>query len=402
MPRQKPYNLHKRKKKLKNGKESTTYYYSINPSSGVSHALCKQEQRKTTGCSTKSAAISFVLDRIEELKDKSPRKKSELTLKEYAGPFWVWETCPHVDRLRSEGKSITRNHVEIQRLVMKKHLFSDPIVDAPISEITRDSILQFRSRLIQKHGYSRTVQKVISLLKTILKEAYFREHIDRDPTIGIGKVKYEQREAGTFNEKELKSLFKAAPGVWKDRKDYTAFLLAATTGMRRGEVLALQWQDIHFEEGFIEVVRAWKGREEIDLPKWNKKRVVPIPQFMVAALTRLQEESIRIASDDLVFCYDDGSRLGGTWWRTRFTKAMEAARIDYKGRDLSPHSFRHTLNTVLRSRGISDITLRAAFGWTDEKTQENYTHTQLEHLKDQADIVDSIFAGKKDTESTTR
>lgn len=277
MARQKPYNLHKRKKKLKNGKETTTYYYSINPSSGVPPSICKQEQRKTTGCSTKSAAIAFVLDRIEELKNKSPRTKSELTLKEYAEPFWIWETYPHVDRLRSEGKSITRNHVEIQRLVMKKHLFPDPIVDTPLSEITRDSILQFRSRLIKKYGYSRTVQKVMSLLKTIMKEAYFREHIDRDPTVGIGKVKYEQREAGTFTEKELKSLFEEVPGFWKDWKDYTVFLLAATTGMRQGEVLALQWQDIHFDKGFTEVVRAWKGRTEIDLPKWNKKRVVPLP-----------------------------------------------------------------------------------------------------------------------------
>lgn len=395
MARQKPYNLHKRKTKLKNGKESTTYYYSINPSSGVSLALCKQEQRKSTGCSTKNAAISFVLDRIEELKIKSPRKKSELTLKEYAEPFWIWETCPHVDRLRSEGKSITRNHAEIQRLVMKKHLFPDSIVDTPITEITRDSILQFRSRLIQKHGYSRTVQKVISLLKTILNEAYFREHIDRDPTIGIGKIKYEPREVGTFTEKELKSLFKEVPGVWKDRKDYTAFLLAAATGMRRGEILALQWRDVHFEEGFIEVVRAWKGRTEIDLPKWNKKRIVPIPQYTIDALSRLHEESIRIAPDDLILCYDDGSRLGGTWWKKRFTRGVEAAEIDYKGRNLSPHSFRHTLNTLLRSRGLSDVNLQAAFGWTGEKMQENYTHMQPEHLKDQADIVEMIFVEKK-------
>ncbi|MEE9308075.1 MAG: phage integrase SAM-like domain-containing protein, partial [Spirochaetia bacterium] len=207
MARQKPYNLYKRKKKLKNGKVSTTYYYSINPSSGVNPAICKKEQRKTTGSSTKSAAITFILDRIEKLKNTKARKKSDLTLREYAESFWIWETCPHVDRLRSEGKSITRNHVEIQRLVMQKHLFSDPIVETPLPEITRDTILQFRSRLIQKHGYSRTVQKVMSLLKTILKEAYFREYIDRDPTVGIGKVKYEQVEVGTFTEVGLKLMF---------------------------------------------------------------------------------------------------------------------------------------------------------------------------------------------------
>lgn len=391
MARQKPYNLYKRKKKLKNGKVSTTYYYSINPSSGVNPAICKKEQRKTTGSSTKSAAITFILDRIEKLKNTKARKKSDLTLREYAESFWIWETCPHVDRLRSEGKSITRNHVEIQRLVMQKHLFSDPIVETPLPEITRDTILQFRSRLIQKHGYSRTVQKVMSLLKTILKEAYFREYIDRDPTVGIGKVKYEQVEVGTFTEVGLKLMFADVPGIWKDRMDYTAFLLAATTGMRRGEILALRWVDVDLEQGFANVARAWKGRSEIGLPKWNKKRMIPIPNSMIDALLILREESIRTAPDDLILCYDDGSRLGGTWWKKRFTRAMEKAGIDYRGRNLRPHSFRHTLNTLLRSRGVSDINLRAAFGWAGEKTQEDYTHLNQEHLKEQAAIVETIF-----------
>ena len=70
---------------------------------------------------------------------------------------------------------------------------------------------------------------------------------------------------------------------------------------------------------------------------------------------------------------------------------MEKAGIDYRGRNLSPHSFRHTLNTLLRSRGVSDINLRAAFGWAGEKTQEDYTHLNQEHLKEQAAIVETIF-----------
>jgi len=100
MGREKPFNLYKRKINLKNGKDSVVYYYSINPSSGVPHAICKSKQRKTTGCTTKNAATTFVLNRIEELKSRKARKASNLTLREYSEPFWVWETCPHVDRLR--------------------------------------------------------------------------------------------------------------------------------------------------------------------------------------------------------------------------------------------------------------------------------------------------------------
>ena len=69
-----------------------------------------------------------------------------------------------MDRIRSEGKSITRNHVKIQHSIMENHLFPDPIVLIPIGEITRDDILQFRSRLIKKLGLTRTVQETMGVL----------------------------------------------------------------------------------------------------------------------------------------------------------------------------------------------------------------------------------------------
>jgi len=391
MGREKPYNLYKRKIKLKNGKDSVVYYYSINPSSGLRSTICKSEQRKTTGCTTKYEATSYVLSRIEELKSQKARKASDLSFREYVEPFWIWETCPHVDRLRGEGKSITRNHVKIQRSVMVNHLFTDTIVSIPLSEITRDDILQFRSRLINKHGYTRTVQKAMGILKTILKEAYFREHIDRDPTVGIGKIKYEQKEAGVFSPEELRILFSDIPGVWMDLKGYCAFLLAATTGMRRGEILALQWRNIDFDQGVITIEQAWKGRGEIGPPKWNRKRIVPIPEKLLSTLSNLKDESIRIAPEDFVLCYDDGSRQGDTWWKKRFMRAMGKAGIDYKIRNLKPHSFRHTLNTILRDAGQDPAKIRAALGWQQEKVQDNYTHWQFDHLKEQARIVDDIL-----------
>ncbi len=119
--------------------------------------------------------------------------------------------------------------------------------------------------------------------------------------------------------------------------------------MRRGEILALKWKFIDFTNNVIFIKLAWKMKNEIGQPKWNKERIVPIPQITYNSLQQLKSESIRIAPDDLVFCYDDSSRFGGTWWIKRFKRAMEKAGIDKKSRNLKPHSFRHTLNTLLRN-----------------------------------------------------
>jgi hypothetical protein len=79
-------------------------------------------------------------------------------------------------------------------------------------QIKRADILDFRERLIERMGYTRTVQKAVSVLKTILKEAYFREDIARDPTAGIGVTKYNPKEVSIFTEEELQTLFPAVLG----------------------------------------------------------------------------------------------------------------------------------------------------------------------------------------------
>ncbi len=92
-----------------------------------------------------------------------------------------------------------------------------------------------------------------------------------------------------------------------------------------------------------------------------------------------------------MFGYDDGSHIGETWWRKRFCTAMERAGIDWQARHLSPHSFRHTINTIVRNSGQDPAKIRAILGWMDEAVQENYTHWDLDHLKAWADIVDEIW-----------
>lgn len=136
---------------------------------------------------------------------------------------------------------------------------------------------------------------------------------------------------------------------------------------------------------------AWKGGAEIGLPKWDHLRVVPISSRTVGKLYQLQAESIRLAPEDFVFAYDDGSHIGETWWRKRFCKAMKRAGIDWQARHLCPHSFRHTINTLVRNSGHDPAKVRAILGWMDEAVQANYTHWDLDHLKAWADIVDEIW-----------
>ena len=372
MPRrQEPFSLVRRP-------GSPYWYYKLGP----------WKTYKSTGKTVKADAISVAIEALE--------KESEVpggpTLRKYAAPFFVWETCPHVKRLVAEGKSITRYHVKDMRRVLENHLFTDAIADVRLGKLKRSHILDCRGRLVEKLDYTRTVQKAVGVLKTILKEAYFREDISRDPTVGIGLSRYEPKEIGAFTAEELKALFPAkSPGPWRDLTSYAVFLTAATTGMRRGEILALTWESVDFKGQTIEIRQAWKDRHELGLPKWGKTRITPMPEQLSVALKKVQSKSKNTDPGDLVFCYDDGARLGGTWWQQNFRSGLKTAGIDHEERHLRPHSFRHTLNSILREKGYDAAKIRAALGWSNEDVQDGYTHWTGSAFDGQRRIVNGVF-----------
>ena len=288
-----------------------------------------------------------------------------------------------------------------------------------IHEIRRSQILDFRERLKKKAGIN-TVDKVISTVKTILSEAYFREDIDRDPGSRIGIIKHEKRERGILTKEELRALFLEMPGPWSNLLTYSVFNLAAKTGMRCGEILSLMWGQIDFDRSIINIEQAWKDSTTIGLPKSNKKRSIPVVSSVLEPLLNLHENSIRIGQNDLVFCYDDGSRLGTTWWRKNFYESLVRAgiathkarkyrdkkgrkRITYKYRNaqgewITPHSLRHSLNTHLISSGCDPIKVRAYFGWSENillpsltPVQKGYTHWEPDQLKALLPLIGGIF-----------
>ena len=156
-------------------------------------------------------------------------------------------------------------------------------------------------------------------MKIAFKEAYFREEIDRDPTLGAGEVKYEKEEVGIFTAKELHALCETCPGVFDETFAYTAFLLAASVAMRRSEILALTWEQIDFESHSLNINRAVTDN---GLPKWDKLRTAPIPVKTVAALLELRSLSEYVLPRQYVICYMDGRPRGNGWWQKAFSRAM--------------------------------------------------------------------------------
>jgi integrase len=337
---------------------------------------------KTTGTRRQDRALEVVQEAL------SKQGGSTDSLKSYAAPYFLRETCPRTQHLVGEGKSIGDRHLREQRALLDRHILKDALADKPLAEITRGDILEFRGRLLAKlPGRIRTVNKTVGVLKTIFREAVYREDLRSSPVQGIGNTKYQVLKSGVLSMAELKKLFpEDPPGPWKDLAGYTAFLLAAATGMRKGEVLALRWIDIDFDGKLVHVRFAWKDRDQLGIPKGGEERVTPIllwPDRVIARLQELNASRKKAPSPvDLVFSYANGSRMGDTWWQKRWVDALGTTNIDRVGRHLTPHGLRRTLNSLLRAANKDPAKIRAALGWKQESTQNGYTEFKVKDLED--------------------
>lgn len=310
-----------------------------------------------------------------ELWEKSCAGIGPVTLAQALAPYYT-DDCPHLARQLAEGKTVGVRYQKEARRILERFVLTDRIAGIMLADLKRKDLLDFQGRIIAKHGMSRTSQEIMARMKTCLKELYFREELDRDVTAGVGTIRHEKQERDAFTLEELQTLFRDRPGNFLTELAYDVFVFAAHTGMRRGEILALHWEDVDLVQNIVHVRKALKDAGQggyIGKPKWNKLRDTPLlPQAREAILRQPQR-------GPLVFCHPDGEALGINWWRWNFIQALGAAGIGRKG--LVAHSFRHTLNSLWRTSGASDLVIRAALGWTTERVQDGYSHVSLEDLR---------------------
>jgi integrase len=370
-----------------------------------------RQKQKATGATTKRQAREF----IKTFMDSIQRGDTDLTLKEYSQKFYIWDECPRIARILSEGKTIGKTHARNCRSWLDRFVVEDSIARLKMTEIRRAHILDFRERLRKAGNSPAKINSIINALKGVFTEAYFREDIPRNPGSKIGALKYEQKKVGILNPEEIR-LFLAYD--WKNDLAKKVFTFSAYTGMRSGEVLALTWEKVDFTKEIITVDTSWKTKTEKGLPKWGKIREVPMAAAVLDMLREHFDDSIYIRDSDLVFCYEDGSRLGTTFWYKNFNKAVvdlglakaaydaEAAKrgeptkegyMNSRGELIKPHCLRHSLNTNLLDAGADPYKVRLMLGWSDaglkalSPVQLGYTHSVGESLSDLADLISQLY-----------
>lgn len=148
--------------------------------------------------------------------------------------------------------------------------------------------------------------------------------------------------------------------------------IAAYTGLRRGELVALRWRDVHFAGRTIHVAAAVSGGQEVDAPKSGKSRLVALSDDAAAALDRLSQRRDFTAADDYVAVRADGQRLDPDAFGRRVKTAQKAAGLP----QLGVHGLRHTFASQLVAGGLGLTEVQAAMGHSHIETTGRYLHAR--------------------------
>lgn len=248
-----------------------------------------------------------------------------------------------------------------------------PVLGArQLSAIGEDDLERLYASMRSSGVGATTTAHVATVLGTALEAARRRKLILENPAHNVRKPRMVHQDKRALSGAEVRRLLEAARG-----DPLEAFVtIAVTTGARMGEVLALHWRDIDFEQRMVRirgtVSRAWDGKLVVAAPKTERsRRDVPLTTQAVETLLRLQERSGG-AAEELLF---PGAK-GAPRWQNAVRKGYQQLLVKAGLPPATVHSLRDTAATLMLGQGVPVQTVSAILGHTQVSTTLNiYSHS---------------------------
>lgn len=234
----------------------------------------------------------------------------------------------------------------------------------------------------------RTVRYTHTILHRALRDAVRWGRLPRNVADLADAPRSKAPEMQTWHQEELKRFL---DNVVTDRL-YAAWLLLATTGLRRGELLGLRWQDVVLDTGRIVIRQSLMsvgGELNLSAPKTSKsRRGLSLDPTTTAVLRahrgRQLQERLAWGPDyqdaGLVFCREDGAPVRPDSFSRRFQTLASAAGLPV----IRVHDVRHTYASIALTAGTHPKVVADRLGHsTIGTTLDTYSHV-VQSLEDQA------------------
>jgi integrase len=269
--------------------------------------------------------------------------------------------------------------------------------DAKLANITRANIRDFvKAKEDEQRPSPKTIHNILLLLHQILADAQVEGILIRNPFLKIERPRIEKEEMDFLKTEEIPVLLEKC-----DALNYPWIYTAIFTGMRRGELLSLKWEDIDWHSGKIHVRRnLYRGNFQTPKSKRSKRAIDMGPRLAQVLKThRAKQNEIRLKAgsewvdNDLIFCQKNGTPLDPYNQNHRaFKPILKKAGI----RQIRIHDLRHTFASILIAAGHNPKYIQNQMGHASISiTMDLYGHLMPEVHKGAAEKSESLVFGDK-------
>ena len=295
------------------------------------------------------------------------------------------------------AKQNIRESTQIQYSYFMNQLVIPQIGEVPLSQLTglRLQILYQDLRIngrvhSQKRASSglspKTVRSVHMFLHAALEQAVRAGIIAKNPTMECKPPKLDRKEMKVIQPEQIGDYLQAAA----ERNVLPLFFLELTTGLRRGELLALLWSDLDPQNRSVSVTKSvsrLNGKLVVSQPKThNSIRVLPVSQQAVELLV---EEHKKHPGNPYMF---PSPKTGGMFDPDSFRHTHEKILKAIGTEHIRFHDLRHTFATLSLKNGVDVKTLSSTLGhYSAGFTLSTYTHATPDMMREAADTMGDVI-----------
>lgn len=332
---------------------------------------------------------SECVEKLKQLQEQyAPPKSDKIKLEM---PFGEWMDFWYQNYSKPKLRPTTRSGYEGR---IYRHIISE-LGNIPLDQLTQNDLQQFYARL-KKSGRllhaehygkglsDRMVRACHMNCRSALEKAVQEGLIRMNPAVGCKLPPKKAREMQVLTREEIQRFLIHA----KAEGYFELFLLELTTGLRRGELLALQWDDLNLETGELQVTKqVYRTKEDgllISKPKTKSSiRTVSLPPTLLNILKEYKES----VNSRWMFPapVKEDSPLDPAYIRTRLHLILEHAQC----KQIRFHDLRHTFATIALGNGMDVKTLSAMPGHVSAATTlDIYTHITDDMQRTAAENID--------------
>ena len=274
------------------------------------------------------------------------------------------------------------------------------IGDIPLEKLTSLDLQKLYKKLLTKGRVDRseakgqpkglsakTVRNIHQILSSALKLAQEQRIILANPAEGCVLPKVEHREMKTLPVEQLQSFLREA----RERGVFELYYLELATGLRRGELLGLKWEDIDLERGDLRVRRQISriNGEVVEAPLKTKNayRTLPLAEDTVSVLL---EQKKKAGSSPWVFPSPNGGPISPDSVLHMLHRVLKRAGLPR----VRFHDLRHTFATLALQNGVDIKTVSGMLGhFSAGFTLDTYAHVTSAAQRQAAQTMGNVLSG---------